>query len=99
MYQIRLVDPLEAAAAKAKQAGLTFDELVEEFDYKEAEVEAFGTPQKKSNTIKTSLVAFCNKNNKKESSHQKPSLQKPTTQKPSFQPSNTKDDFEKGVQC
>jgi hypothetical protein len=91
---IRLVDPLEAAAAKAKQAGLAFNELVEEFDYEEAEVEAFETPPKKSNTIRTSLVAFCNKNTKKESSHQKP-----TTQNPSFQPSNTKDDFEKGVQC
>jgi len=98
---ITLVDPLEAAALKAKKAGVTFDDCKEDFDFDiaEKEEEAKSTPQKKkSNTIK-SLVASCNKNTKKESSHQKPSLQKPTTQKPSFQPSNAKDVFEKGVQC
>jgi hypothetical protein len=34
---IRIVDPLEAAVANAKRAGIAFDKLVEEFDYEEAE--------------------------------------------------------------
>jgi hypothetical protein len=97
---ITLVDPLEAAALKAKKAGVTFDDCKEDFDFDIAEQEevAKSTPKKKSNAIKTtSLVAFCNNNNtKKESSLQKPISQKPTS---SFQPSNTKDVFEKGVQC
>ena len=93
---IKLVDPLEAAALKAKQAGVTFDDCKEDFDFDITEKEEAAKStlkRKKSNTIKTtSLLAFCNKNTKKERS-----LQKPTSQKPSFQSSNTKDVFEKGV--
>jgi hypothetical protein len=68
---ITLVDPLEAAALKAKKAVVSFGDYNKDFDFDKAEAEEAAklTPQKKSRTIKTtSLVAFCNKNTKKERS-------------------------------
>jgi hypothetical protein len=46
---ITLVDPLEAAALKAKKAGVTFDDCKEDFDFDIAEQEevAKSTPKKK----------------------------------------------------
>ena len=46
---IKLVDPLEAAALKAKKAGVTFDDCKEDFDFDIAaeEEESSSTPKKK----------------------------------------------------
>ena len=49
---IKLVDPLEAAALKAKKAGVTFDDCKEDFDFDIAaeEEESSSTPKKKKAT-------------------------------------------------
>jgi hypothetical protein len=44
---IRIVDPLQAAAAKALKAGVTFDNCEEDFDFDTEEEEAQSTPKTK----------------------------------------------------
>ena len=44
---ITLVDPLQAAVAKANKAGVAFDDCGEDFDFEVAEAEAESTPKKK----------------------------------------------------